>query len=139
MKKVKIVRIERSEKQTSGILTTDGFECKTLELPDKNNASKVSCIPTGKYICKYTKSPLFSKNAGKDVLTYAILNVPNRAGIRIHSANYARQLLGCIALGSIHKDLDLDGQLDVLHSGDTMKKFESLMNYEDFELEIVNK
>lgn len=139
MKKVKIVRTDRNEKQTTGILTTDGFECKTLELPDKNNAARVSCIPTGKYICKYTKSPLFSKNAGKDVFTYAILNVPNRAGIRIHSANYARQLLGCIALGSIHKDLDLDGQLDVLHSGDTMKKFESLMNYEDFELEIVNK
>jgi len=139
MKKVKLTRFDLSEKQTLGILTTDGFECKTMELPDKNNAARVSCIPTGKYICKYTKSPLFSKNAGKDVFTYAILNVPKRAGIRIHSANYARQLLGCVALGSAHKDLDLDGQNDVIHSGDTMRKFEQLMNFEDFELEIINK
>lgn len=137
LRKVKIVRTFGNEKQTLGVLTVDGFTCKTLELPDKNNASRISCIPVGKYICKYTKSPLFSKNAGKDVFTYAILNVPNRAGIRIHSANYARQLLGCIALGSEHKDLNIDGQLDVIHSGDTMRKFEDFMNKEDFELEIV--
>lgn len=137
MKKVKIVRTFGNEKQTLGTLTVDGFTCKTLELPDKNNASRVSCIPVGKYICKFTKSPLFSKNAGKDVFTYAVLIVPNRAGIRIHSANYARQLLGCIALGSEHKDLDMDMQLDVIHSGKTMKQFEDFMNREDFELEIV--
>lgn len=137
MKKVKIVRISGNDKQTLGVLTTDGFTCKTLELPDKDNASRISCIPAGVYKCKYNKSPLFSKNAGKDVFTYSIMNVPNRAGIRIHSANFARQLLGCIALGSEHKDLDMDSQLDVIHSGDTMKKFEALMNYEDFELEII--
>ncbi len=100
---------------------------------------RISCIPEGTYICKYTKSPLFSKNAGRDVFTYAVLNVPKRAGIRIHSANYARQLLGCIALGSGLKDLDLDGQNDIIHSGDTMRKFEAYMNYEDFELTIINK
>ena len=137
MKKVILTRTSGNDKQTLGVLTTDGFTCKSLELPDKNNASRVSCIPLGTYVCKYTKSPLFSKNAGKDVFTYAVLNVPKRAGIRIHSANYARQLLGCVALGSAHKDLDIDGQLDVIHSGDTMRKFEDVMNREDFELTII--
>lgn len=137
MKKVILTRTPGDEKQTLGTLTTDGFTCKSLELPDKNNAPRVSCIPLGTYVCKYTKSPLFSKNAGKDVFTYAVLNVPNRAGIRIHSANYARQLLGCVALGSSHKDLDIDGQLDVIHSGDTMRAFEKHMNYEPFELTII--
>lgn len=137
MKKVTITRTFGNDKQTLGVLTTDGFTCKSLELPDKKNASRVSCIPEGVYICKYTKSPLFSKNAGKDVFTYAVLNVPKRAGIRIHSANYARQLLGCIALGAAHKDLDIDGQLDVIHSGDTIRKFEEVMNKEDFELTII--
>lgn len=137
MRKVLVSRISGNEKQSLGVLTTDGFSCKTLELPDKNNAPKISCIPTGVYICKYTKSPLFSKNAGHDVYTYEITNVKGRRGIRIHSANYVRQLLGCIALGSIHKDLDADGQLDVVHSGETIKKFESLMNKEDFELTII--
>jgi len=137
MKKVILTRTSGDDKQTLGVLTTDGFTCKSLELPDKKNASRVSCIPEGVYICKYTKSPLFSKNAGKDVFTYTVLNVPKRAGIRIHSANYARQLLGCIALGAAHKDLDIDGQLDVIHSGDTIRKFEEVMNKEDFELTII--
>jgi hypothetical protein len=137
MKKVIINRTSGNEKQTLGVLTVGNFTAKTLELPDKNNASRVSCIPVGTYICKFTKSPLFSKNAGKPVFTYAVLNVPNRAGIRIHSANYARQLLGCVALGAAHKDLDADGQLDIIHSGDTMRKFEEFMNREDFELTII--
>lgn len=137
MKKVILTRTSGNDKQTLGTLTFENFTAKTLELPDKNNASRVSCIPVGTYICKYTKSPLFSKNAGRDVYTYAILNVPNRAGIRIHSANYARQLLGCVALGSEHKDLDADTQLDVVHSGDTVKRFEEFMNREDFELTII--
>lgn len=137
MKKVILTRTSGDDNQTLGVLTTDGFTCKSLELPDKNNASRVSCIPSGTYVCKYSKSPLFSKNAGKDVFTYTVLNVPKRAGIRIHSANYARQLLGCVALGSAHKDLDIDGQLDVIHSGDTMRAFEKHMNYEPFELTII--
>lgn len=138
MRKVKLIRTFGNDKESLGVLNTDqGFTCKTLELPDKGNAKQISCIPPGKYICTYTKSPLFSKNAGHDVYTYAVTNVPNRAGIRIHSANYHKQLLGCVALGSAHKDLNSDGELDVIHSGKTMELFEAHMNKEDFELEII--
>lgn len=134
MKKVKLLRLLGTDNQMLGILHTVNngqlFVAKTMELPDKDNAQKISCIPPGTYTCKYTLSPHFKKH------TYEILSVPNRAGIRIHSANYASQLLGCVALGSALKDINNDGHQDVVHSGVTMEEFEKLMNYEDFELTI---
>lgn len=47
---------------------------------------------------------------------WLLLNVPNRDGIRIHSANYARELNGCIALGMNIADLDEDGNVDITSS-----------------------
>jgi hypothetical protein len=142
-KKVKVFRLFKDEKQTLGVLTvTDNtgpvLVARTLELADKNNANNISCIIPGKYICKYTKSASFSAAKGAPVYTYEITSVPGRAGVRIHSANYFSQLRGCIALGDSHKDINADGELDVIHSGDTVTSFERLMNYEDFELEITN-
>lgn len=124
-----------NDKQVNGTLSVfengkEIFTCKTLELPDKANKPMVSCIPTGQYKCTYNFSPHFERKL------YQILNVPNRSGIRIHPANYARQLLGCIALGSALKDIDMDGQNDTIHSGATCKRFEEIMNYEDFTLTI---
>lgn len=136
MKKVKLIRIHGDDKQTLGVWTVieDGkmiFFCKTLELPDKNNASKISCIPKGVYDCEMTYSPAFKKKL------YLIKNVPGRSGIRIHSANFVKQLRGCVALGSAAKDIDIDGNLDIIHSGDTVSAFEKLMGGEPFKLEIV--
>ena len=142
-KKVKVFRLFKDEKQTLGVLTvTDNtgpvLVARTLELADKNNANNISRIIPGKYICKYTKSASFSASKGAPVYTYEITSVPGRAGVRIHSANYFSQLRGCIALGDAHKDINADGELDVIHSGDTVTSFERLMNYEDFELEITD-
>ncbi len=136
MKKVQIFRTFGNDIQSLGILVvTDPFKgvvftARTLELPYKMNQNSVSCFDPGKYVCKYTMSPSFGFK------TYEITNVPNRAGIRIHAANYVSQLRGCIALGAAHKDINLDGLADVVHSGETVKSFEVFMNYEDFELEI---
>lgn len=137
MKKATIIRTFGDDKQTLGVFKTDNFECKTLELADKNNESRISCIPYGSYFVKYTRSPLFSQHAGHNVFTYEIQNVPNRGGIRIHSANYFFQLLGCIAVGDALKDINMDSELDVIHSGLTLQKLELAMNKEDFELEII--
>lgn len=143
-KKVKVFRVFGNDKQTLGLFCvidpTNAIEfvARTLELADKANAQNISCILPGKYICKYTKSNSFSEKAGHAVYTYEITNVPARAGVRIHSANYFSQLRGCISLGAAHKDINADGQLDAIHSGDTVTAFERLMNYEDFELEIIN-
>lgn len=128
-----LTRINGTDKATPGILSytnEDGYAwiCKTLELPDKNNASKISCIPKGEYECRFTMSPSFKK------FTYEVLNVPNRAGIRIHSGNYTRQILGCILLGKTHTDIDKDGIIDVTESGKTIEEFETIMKHQPFKL-----
>lgn len=146
MFKVYINRFFGNDKQTLGILTFDiaeaGIElfvCKTLELGWKDNQNNISCIPVGEYLCAWTRSNRLSKKHGYDFFTYEVLNVPNRSGIRIHSANYFFQLLGCIALGDTHKDINSDGQLDVIHSGNTINDFNSLFNKQDFKLIITSQ
>ena len=133
--KVIITRTEKTDKVTAGVLSltkSDGYSwvCKTLELPDKGNQQKISCIPIGEYDVIYSHSPSMNK------FTYEVTNVPNRAGIRIHSANFTSQLLGCIALGDMVKDINADGITDVLHSGATLEKFETLMEHKPFKLKI---
>lgn len=141
--KVICLRTFGNDKQTLGVMVitspTQGviFVGRTLELPDKNNANNVSCIIPGKYLCKYTTSASLKDKDGKPLKTYEITKVPGRAGVRIHSANYYSQLRGCISLGNAHKDINSDGQLDAIHSGNTVAEFEKIMNYEDFELEII--
>lgn len=133
--KVILTRTDKTDKSTLGIWSltkSDGFSwvCKTLELPDKGNQQKISCIPVGEYDVIWSFSPSMKK------FTYEIINVPGRAGIRIHSANFTKQLLGCIALGDIQKDINGDGTTDILHSGATLEKFEELMNKQHFKLKI---
>ena len=142
MKKVQIFRTFDNDKQTLGVWSVTGengpeMVCRTLELPNKQNANNVSRILAGKYICKYTQSASLKDKDGNPLKTYEIINVPGRAGVRIHAANYFTQLRGCIAIGDAHKDINSDLQLDVIHSGATVDEFEKLMNYEDFELEII--
>lgn len=143
MKEVFLSRFLYSPKQVLGaaitlkdVITAELFVCKVLELPWLDNKQNESCIPKGIYTCRYTRSNRLSTAAGHDVYTYEVLDVPGRSGIRIHSANYFFQLLGCIAMGNVHKDINIDGQLDVIHSGSTIVAFNKVMEYEDFELMI---
>jgi len=106
------------------------FHCKTLELPWLENKSRVSCIPKGNYECKYTVSPRFKRKL------YLITNVPNRSGVRIHPGNYYTQIQGCILVGDVHKDINKDQQLDVVHSGNTHTKLVTILEEENFELQI---
>lgn len=135
MKSVQVTRFYGNEKQMLGVISVieNGkliWFAKTLELAWKNNEPKISCIPEGVYNCKFTYSPAFNK------FLYEIISVPNRAGIRIHSANYYKQLLGCVALGNSLKDLNMDGEMDTIHSGNTVLDFEKLMNEKEFLLTI---
>lgn len=122
-----------SNKATNGKLIWDDQSMPCVELAWNNNESKISCIPEGEYTCKYTLSPRLK------VKTYEVLGVKDRAGIRIHPANYAYQLKGCIAIGLTEKDIDGDGVLDVTNSKIATEKFEKAMNYEDFILIIRKK
>jgi len=76
--------------------------CETLERPNLNNQrdnlstkqNESSCIPEGDYLVEWTYSNALKKEA------FILRNVPKRDGIRIHSANTADQLKGCIATAS---------------------------------------
>ena len=77
---------------TNGKLECEGkLICKTIELPWKNNETKVSCIPDGKYFIKKRYSKKYQWHL-------EILNVQNRSFILFHPANNAlRELHDCIA------------------------------------------
>lgn len=137
MKRVRLIRLNGTPHATHGKLTVVEndkalFECFTIEREWSNNKVGVSCIPQGKYSVVKTYSPRFKKDL------YLIENVPNRSGIRLHPANYARQLNGCIAFGSKLIDIDGDGKLDVTNSRKTHNEFDAVMEDMPFELEILD-
>ena len=107
------------------------FHCITLELPYDGNHRNTSCIPNGKYVCRWTFSPRLKKE------TFEITGVTDRAGIRVHSSNYVSELRGCIALGSSYTDLNKDGELDIINSRKTISEFETAMGKTDFLLTII--
>ncbi|MDI9258318.1 DUF5675 family protein [Flavobacterium sedimenticola] len=79
-------------KGTNGKLECEGkFICYTIELPWKNNETKVSCIPEGKYFIRKRYSKKYKWHL-------EIIAVKNRSFILFHPANNARkELNGCIA------------------------------------------
>jgi hypothetical protein len=136
MRNVLLERLETGDAGTFGRITADGLVLYTGELPDRDNAANVSCIPAGTYTCSYTYSPRFRR------LMYGIEPVPGRAGVRIHSANFMGdsakglrcQLNGCIALGE--RLGKMDGQKAVLLSAPAVRRFVDLMAGETFKIEV---
>lgn len=125
---LQILRQEYSDKQTLGYLyVVDNeeilFSCNTLELPWKDNQQNVSCVPIGEYKCALEYSDRFQRDL------WELKDVPNRSECKFHSANYFRQLNGCIALGDSFKDIDGDGYKDVTNSVETMRKFHNVLNF----------
>lgn len=94
---VKVVRTFKGSEYTIGKLyIDDNYFCDTLEDTVRPKGEKIygkTAIPTGKYKVKKTYSPRFKKQLPE------ILNVPNFAGVRIHSGNTAKDTEGCILLG----------------------------------------
>lgn len=98
MREAVLIRIENTDEGTFGVMAFGADHCRSLELPWRNNTRQLSCIPTGRYRC----APVSSSKFGR---VYAVLDVPGRSGILIHSANLAgdvrlrwdTQLHGCIA------------------------------------------
>jgi len=77
---------------TNGEIRMEGeLMCYAIELPWKDNARNISCIPEG----SYPLSKRYSKRFGWHIL---IKDVPGRSSILIHPANDAKkELQGCIA------------------------------------------
>lgn len=87
------VRREALEPCAYGAMYVDGdYFSYSLERPWLDNMPRVSAIPEGTYPITYTYSPKFKRKMIR------LQNVPARAGILIHGANYWKELEGCIAV-----------------------------------------
>ena len=131
-----LARTARSDQGTEGILLAGDFNCKTLELPWRENARQISCIPPGEYNVEVRLSNKYGR-------IYWVREVPDRTYILIHSGNYAgdtskgfkTHVMGCILLGKYHGYLA--GQRAVLNSRLTVRNFMREMDYENFTLQIL--
>lgn len=129
-----IVRNDDDGIQTLGDLYLyDGanviYNCKTLELPWKNNSHNISCIPEGIYGLKKYSSSKHPKN-------YEVAGVPNRDAILIHKGNYNTDIQGCILVGDGYNDINNDGEIDIINSSITVEKLLESTNYEELPIVI---
>ncbi len=94
MKKQTILLLQRTygAQGTNGRITYDGQHiCHTIELPDRNNIRRLSCIPEGRYKLEKRRYTKHGEQIG-------IPHVLGREAILIHAANHAmNELMGCIA------------------------------------------
>lgn len=128
MRTVTITRYESSPDGVLGKVVTDsGLQLYSLEREWKNNEQDVSCIPSGVYKCSIVDSPHHGK-------VYGVHEVPNRTNVLIHSANWIRQLQGCLALGNATGVvLGING---IMGSRDAVARFMADLDNEPFILTI---
>ena len=135
-------RTGSTDEGTFGTLTLgDGQQLYTTELPWRDNATQVSCIPKGVYRCEAINSPRFGR-------VYQVIAVPGRSAILIHKGNYggdkakgwSSDLLGCIApamkIGQLPRRSDGLSQRAGISSGDALDRLHAWGCFLPFELEI---
>jgi len=105
---------------TIGRLSFGSFQCFTLELPDKDNQSSISCIPEGTY-------NFHTRVSGKNGFVIELEDVEDRTYIQVHAGNYISQIEGCILVGDSIKWLNQDDVPDVTNSKNTLKKLLNLV------------
>lgn len=127
-------RINETKEQTQGILEATGIEKKftTIELPWKNNAKRISCIPTGTYTVKRR----WSKKLGHH---FHLTDVPNRELILIHVGNYNEQTQGCILVGNDFKDINNDNVIDITESRSATFELLRKLPHHEFKIKITNE
>ena len=134
-RRVEIFRLRRSDQGTEGMLVSEDFKCRTLELPWRENQRQVSCIPPAIYDVEMRLSNKYGR-------IYWVRKVPSRTYILIHSGNYAgdkkkgykSHVMGCILLGK--KSGYLGGQVAILNSRIAVRAFMEELEYEPFKLRI---
>ncbi len=120
---MQVARLTRHEASAEGVFGT--FEIGSRSFFSLENFGMV--ISPGTYHCFFTRSPRFGK------FTYE-LAVVGHSGVRIHSANLASQLEGCIALGE--KLGKIENKKAILVSRPAISMLEFLLEREPFTLEI---
>jgi len=135
LKQVTIKRLGDDGNQTVGELNVHDehgnsyMKLATMELGWHQNVEDISCIPAGKYTARKFYS-LKHKNC------FLIMNVPDRTMIEIHAANFSKQLKGCVAVGTSFRDIDSDGEIDLLNSRIALNSLLKEMP-DDFPIEII--
>ena len=132
----------------SEVFIDDEFFCYGIEQGWNNNEPYKSCITDGVYNFKKFNSPRYGR-------TYAFFNPHlgvtefkdssttylgyNRYACLVHSANWARQLQGCLALGRTLSKQPTEYM--ITHSKDTVNEFLSILNKEngDIMVEVIWK
>lgn len=109
------MRLERQPSTPNGtfgewFLDDGSHLCFTVELPWLDNEPDKSCIPCGTWEFNKYISP-------KHGNVWRAHGIPDRSEIEVHPANWARQLLGCIAPGDAIGMLE--GVPAVLNSDET--------------------
>lgn len=95
MQNLTLQRLTESPNGTWGVLFEESKKplCWTLELPWKNNARNVSCIPPGAYKVVKRQSKAFKG------WVCELQDVPGRDGVLIHPGNTVLDIRGCILVG----------------------------------------
>lgn len=132
---IKLIRETFTETSTIGSLFVNGiFFCYTLEDKDRkleSGGEKVyakTAIPRGEYNLVMSFSNRFQKYLPE------IQNVPQFAGIRIHSGNTAENSEGCILLGTT-KTPDFVGNSKIAVAA-FIKKIQAVEKKEKITIEI---
>lgn len=80
--------------ETYSLGESSEFLCWTLELPYKDNAKNISCIPKGAYYVECYESSRFGE-------TFKFSEVKNRTDILFHAGNTIEDTKGCILPGTL--------------------------------------
>lgn len=125
-----LTRCAKTQSATYGVLKAEGEApfAVTLELPWRENAHDVSCIPAGDYVCKRVISPKFGE-------TFEITGVDGRENILFHKGNTATDTHGCVLIGESFATLgDGPGIGDSKHGFDEFMR--EMFGLNQFHLEI---
>lgn len=121
---------------TFGMLTVNGKSFFTVEKPWVNNTPEISCIPSG----VYTLAPHESHKYGNvlcmvnnEMKITHFKNIDSaRFACLIHTANYEKDVIGCIGLGETYL-----GHM-VTNSKKSIAKFYNLVNPKETHILTIN-
>lgn len=117
MTTITLQRVAQTDKLTQGVFIMDGVAfAVTLELPWRNNAQDISCIPAGTYEAFYRLSP----QRGYHV--WQLIDVPGRTYVQIHKGTTTAHTKGCIIVAEQFEEYN--GRFAVFRSS---KGFNELM------------
>ena len=124
---IDLKRFAYPPKGTLGVIDYSGERFYTIERPWLDNTVRISCIPEGVYNMGWRESPKFGE-------TWQVQDVQNRTYILIHTANYAKEVQGCIGLG-----MGLMGdRVAVSNSRKAVAKFEEMTRDVEWRLNVLS-